>query len=184
MSYLKILERYYLLFRISKRSHWSIESSKKRYLHFKMTESDSKIVLASFNFVIGIGCVSIVLINLSIVPDCGASLSSQFLTYLVVQSSVNLVVLMTTTLSMSFLLAVDDSEFLSDSMNNFPGYLLIFGIYVAACIQFCSSLHRFLSIIFPIWAIRIFGKAFVFSTIMGSFLIGANKFVNNLVYKK
>lgn len=149
-----------------------------------MAESDSKILPASLNFVVGIGCVSIVLINLSIVPDCGSSLSSQFLTYLVVQSSVNLVVLMTTTLSMSFLLAVDEQEFLSESMNNFPGHLLIFGIYVAACLQFCSSLNRFLSTIFPIWTIRIFGKAFVFCTVMGSFLIGANQFVNNLVYKK
>lgn len=147
-----------------------------------MTEVDPKYILASLNFIFGIGCISILLIVLSIVPDCGSVLSPQFLTYLVIQSSVHLVVLFLTTLSMSFLMAIDGS--FTESMDKFPGYLIIFGISIAACLQLCNSFHRFLSIIAPVYCIRVYSKTFVFATIMGSFLLGANKFVNQLMSKR
>uniref|UniRef100_A0AC35F3W5 Uncharacterized protein n=1 Tax=Panagrolaimus sp. PS1159 TaxID=55785 RepID=A0AC35F3W5_9BILA len=149
------------------------------------SEGESKVALASLNFVVGIGCISIILISLSIVPDCAGALSSQFLTYFVIQSTVHLGVLLVITLTVSFILAANDPEENKfDSADTFAGYTFLFGIIVVACLQFMISLHRYIRIIAPIFSLRIFSKLFVFASILGSFLIASNKLVNYVVAKK
>jgi hypothetical protein len=147
-------------------------------------EGESKVALASLNFVIGIGCISIILISLSIVPDCGGALSTQFLTYFVIQSTVHLGVLLVITLTVSFLLATNDTEANNDSLHNFAGYTFLFGIIVVAFLQFMISIHRYFRIIAPVFSLRIFSKLFVFSSILGSFLIASNKLVNHIDEKR
>uniref|UniRef100_A0A914Y017 Uncharacterized protein n=1 Tax=Panagrolaimus superbus TaxID=310955 RepID=A0A914Y017_9BILA len=148
-------------------------------------EGESKVALASLNFVVGIGCISIILISLSIVPDCAGALSSQFLTYFVIQSTVHLGVLLVITLTVSFLLATNNLEATKeDSMDTFAGYTFLFGIIVVASLQFMISMHRYSRIIAPVLSLRIFSKLFVFSSILGSFLIASNKLVNYVVAKR
>uniref|UniRef100_A0A7E4WB37 G_PROTEIN_RECEP_F1_2 domain-containing protein n=1 Tax=Panagrellus redivivus TaxID=6233 RepID=A0A7E4WB37_PANRE len=145
-----------------------------------MSSTDFHVGQASLNIVLGTAAISLVFIVLSVIPECGGVLSSQVLTFLVVQSCVHLAVLMTTTFTVSFILAAD----VSDIFDDWPGHILICGVIVAALMQFASSFYRMLSLSAPILALRIFSKSLVFVIILGSFLFSANRFVDSLVEKR
>uniref|UniRef100_A0A914DRQ3 Uncharacterized protein n=1 Tax=Acrobeloides nanus TaxID=290746 RepID=A0A914DRQ3_9BILA len=111
-----------------------------------------KVSLAFVNFVVGIACVALALISLSIVPDCAGSISGQVLTYFVVQCVMELAALIMTTFSVSYMLAVNDGVFINESFDDVPGYTIIICLITAACLQFFCSAYKYLEVICPsIW---------------------------------
>ncbi|KAI6174536.1 hypothetical protein M3Y97_01001700 [Aphelenchoides bicaudatus] len=137
-----------------------------------------KVLLASASVAIGVGCLIALIVLLTVLPDCRGHISSNFLTIFAIQCTVHLILLLVNVITLSYTLATYTNTFINDAINNAPGYIVIFCLSTAACMQLYLSCRRFLDYSFPYLFERLPTRTLTFAVLICAFLFGSNRFVN------
>ncbi|KAI6239726.1 hypothetical protein M3Y99_00538600 [Aphelenchoides fujianensis] len=135
----------------------------------------NKVLLASTSVAIGVGCLVVLLMLLSILPDCRGHHASDFLTVFAIQCAVHLFLLVVNICTLSYTLG-------NQSLQNAPGYIAIFCLSSFAALQLYLSARRFVNYsfphIFPFNTDHLSMRTVTFGALLLAFLFGANRFVN------
>lgn len=109
----------------------------------------STVLMASSSVAIGVAFLIVLLVILTVLPDCRSTLPHDMLTVYSIQFAVVLVLLFVNTITLSYALAAETSTFINMSLTNSPGYVAVFCLTVTAFLQFYLSSRRIIEYAFP-----------------------------------